>query len=46
MIRRGRPECESVPYEAVKDLVGRLDTGIADLGERHRAHLIRKIAKR
>jgi hypothetical protein len=45
-IRGGGETADAAPYERVKDLVGRLDTGIADLGERHRAHLLRKIAAR
>jgi hypothetical protein len=29
------------PIDLVRDLVGSVDTGIPDLGERHREHLIR-----
>lgn len=33
------------PYGRVKHLVGSLQSGISDLGSRHRAHLIRRIKK-
>ncbi len=31
------------PIDRVRDLIGAIDTGISDLGERHREHLLRKL---
>lgn len=31
------------PYEKVKTLIGSVSTGISDLGEKHRKHLLRKL---
>lgn len=36
---------ESVPYERVKDLIGNVSSGIPDLGESHRKHLLKKLKK-
>jgi hypothetical protein len=33
------------PYEKVKHLLGTAESGIKDLGQRHREHLIKKIRK-
>jgi hypothetical protein len=34
-----------VPYDKVKHLLGLAESGIKDLGRRHREHLIKKIRK-
>jgi len=34
------------PYEKVKNLIGSVSTGISDLGEKHRKHLLRKFRGR
>lgn len=34
---------ETKPYNRVKHLLGVVESGITDLGQRHREHLIRKI---
>ncbi len=34
---------KTAPYERVKDLIGDVSSGIPDLGESHRKHLLRKI---
>ncbi|MEW6740818.1 MAG: hypothetical protein ACOYU2_01885 [Nitrospirota bacterium] len=31
------------PYERVKNLIGSVSTGLHDLGEKHRKHLLRKL---
>lgn len=36
---------ETKPYERVKGLIGSIESGIPDLGEKHREHLIRRIRK-
>jgi len=36
---------ERRPYERVKHLLGMTESGIKDLGQRHRDHLIHKIRK-
>ena len=33
------------PIERVRDLLGRVDSGIPDLGQRHREHLIRRLRR-
>jgi metal-responsive CopG/Arc/MetJ family transcriptional regulator len=33
---------EHIPYEKVKDLIGTVSSGIPDLGESHRKHLVKK----
>ncbi|MCU0595455.1 MAG: ribbon-helix-helix domain-containing protein [Desulfobacterota bacterium] len=38
-------EDDSVPYDRVKHLLGVAESGIKDLGQRHREHLIKKIRK-
>ena len=38
-------EEENSPYEKVKSLIGAISSGIPDLGEAHRKHLIRKFKK-
>lgn len=36
---------ESSPYDRVKSLLGSVSTGISDLGESHREHLLRKFRR-
>ncbi len=33
------------PIELVRDLIGRLETGVPDLGQRHREYLIRRLRR-
>jgi predicted transcriptional regulator len=33
------------PIERVRDLLGGIESGIADLGQRHREHLIRRLRR-
>ncbi len=33
------------PIELVHDLIGRLETGVPDLGQRHREYLIRRLRR-
>lgn len=40
------PELTGRPYDRVKHLAGSINTGVPDLGERHREYLIQKIRKR
>ncbi|MBI5188216.1 MAG: ribbon-helix-helix protein, CopG family [Nitrospirae bacterium] len=40
-----KEEEKSKPYEKVKALIGRISSGIYDLGEAHREHLLRKFKK-
>lgn len=36
---------QDTPFQKVKHLLGSAESGIEDLGQRHRDHLIRKIKK-
>ncbi len=36
----------SRPYEQVQDLLGSLDSGVSDLGSRHREHLLAYLRRR
>jgi hypothetical protein len=36
---------ESRPYDRVKGLIGSVASGISDLGEAHREHLVKKFRK-
>ena len=36
-------EPEIRPVERVRDLLGRVESGVPDLGQRHREHLIRRL---
>jgi len=36
---------ESSPYERVKSLLGSVSSGVPDLGESHREHLLRKFKR-
>jgi metal-responsive CopG/Arc/MetJ family transcriptional regulator len=38
-------ENKSSPYDRVKSLLGSVSTGISDLGESHREHLLRKFRR-
>ena len=33
------------PVEKVRDLIGRIESGVPDLGQRHREHLIRRLRR-
>lgn len=34
------------PYDAVRDLIGSLDSGVTDIGSRHREYLLARFRKR
>ena len=36
---------ETKPYDRVVDIIGAISSGISDLGEAHRRHLVKKIRK-
>lgn len=36
---------EEKPYDKVKNLIGTVSSGVSDLGEGHRKHLLRKFKK-
>jgi hypothetical protein len=36
---------ERIPYESVKHLLGSVSTGVKDLGESHREHLLKKLKR-
>jgi len=38
-------EPEIRPIERVRDLLGRVESGVPDLGQRHREHLIRRLRR-
>ena len=38
-------EPEIHPIERVRDLLGRVESGVPDLGQRHREHLIRRLRR-
>ena len=38
-------EPEIRPIERVRDLLGRVESGIPDVGQRHREHLIRRLRR-
>jgi predicted DNA-binding protein len=38
-------EPEIRPVERVRDLLGRIESGVPDLGQRHREHLIRRLRR-
>lgn len=38
-------EPEFRPVERVRDLLGRVESGVPDLGQRHREHLIRRLRR-
>ena len=38
-------EPEIRPVERVRDFLGRIESGVPDLGQRHREHLIRRLRR-
>ena len=36
---------EGHPIDRVRDLLGSVETGVSDLGQRHREHLIRRLRR-
>jgi len=40
-----RGQKQKVPYKKVRDLVGAVSTGVADLGSAHREHLLKRVRK-
>ena len=38
-------DTDDQPFERMRDLIGGVATGIPDLGERHREHLIRRLRR-
>lgn len=40
------PANEKTPFQKVSDLLGTAESGISDLGRRHRDYLVRKIHER
>jgi hypothetical protein len=44
-VRQTAGEEESSPYDRVKSLLGSVSSGISDLGESHRKHLLRKFKR-
>lgn len=39
----GEAPLETRPYDRVRDLLGSLESGISDLGQNHREHLLRRL---
>jgi hypothetical protein len=37
---------ETTPYDRVKHLLGTTESGVRDLGQRHREHLVKKLRKK
>jgi hypothetical protein len=37
---------EQTPYERVRQIVGSIESGIPDLGERHREHILKRLRAR
>ena len=44
-VMQAEGEEESSPYDRVKSLLGSVSSGIPDLGESHRRHLLRKLKR-
>ena len=44
-VKEAEVEEESSPYDRVKSLLGSVSSGIPDLGESHREHLLRKFKR-
>lgn len=44
-VREAGEKEESSPYDKVKNLLGSFTSGIPDLGESHREHLLRKFKR-
>jgi hypothetical protein len=45
-VREAAGEEESIPYDRVKSLLGSVASGVSDLGEAHREHLLKKLKRR
>jgi metal-responsive CopG/Arc/MetJ family transcriptional regulator len=45
-VREAAGEEESIPYDRVKSLLGSVVSGVSDLGEAHREHLLKKLKRR
>ena len=43
--KREKAKEEEKPYDKVKNLIGTVSSGVSDLGEGHRKHLLRKFKK-
>ncbi len=41
----GAASPETRPIERVRDLLGRLESGVPDLGQRHREYLLRRLRR-
>lgn len=44
-VEQAKGEEESSPYDRVKSLLGSVSSGISDLGESHREHLLKKFKR-
>lgn len=44
-VKQAEGDEESSPYDRVKSLLGSVSTGISDLGESHREHLLKKFKR-
>ena len=44
-VKQAEGKDEESPYDRVKSLLGSVSSGIADLGESHREHLVRKFKR-
>ncbi len=44
-VAESRNETEQRPYDKVKNLLGSVASGVPDLGERHREHLLARFGK-
>jgi predicted DNA-binding protein len=44
-VKQAEGEEDSSPYNRVKNLLGRFSSGVSDLGESHRDHLLRKFKR-
>lgn len=44
-LNSSKQELDNYPYGKISDLIGITNSGISDLGERHREHLLTKMKK-
>ena len=44
-LKESRVSEETSPYEKVSNLIGAIESGISDLGQAHRKHLVKRIKK-
>ena len=44
-VKQAEGKDEESPYDRVKNLLGSVSSGISDLGESHREHLVRKFKR-